>query len=86
MKKEVNKFKENKSNFTLKYEGKNEIDVETLSSSINGVVKTIKNITSHEYPETYAKLKIINLGKGSFEITLSTIIFYRLSENSLFKN
>ncbi len=76
MKKEVNKFKENKSNFTLKYEGKNEIDVETLSSSINGVVKTIKNITSHEYPETYAKLKIINLGKGSFEITLSTIIFY----------
>lgn len=76
MKKDVNKFKEDKSNFTLKYEGKNEMDVETLSSSINGVVKIIKNITSHEYPETYAKLKIINLGKGSFEITLSTIIFY----------
>jgi len=76
MKKDVNKFKEDKSNFTLKYEGKNEIDVETLSSSINGVVKTIKNITSHEYPESDAKLKIINLGKGSFEITLSTIIFY----------
>ena len=76
MKKDVNKFKEDKSNFTLKYEGKNEIDVETLSSSINGVVKTIKNITSHEYPESDAKLKIINLRNGSFEITLSTIIFY----------
>lgn len=76
MKKDVNKFKEDKSNFTLKYEGKNEIDAETLSSSINGVVKTIKNITSHEYPEGYVKLKIINLGKGSFEITLSTIILY----------
>jgi len=76
MKKDVNKFKEDKSNFTLKYEGKNEIDVETLSSSINGVVKTIKNITSHEYPESDVKLKIINLETGSFEITLSTIIFY----------
>lgn len=76
MKKDENKFKENKCNFILKYEGKDEIDVETLSYSINGVVKTIKNITSHKYPNTYAKLKIINLGKGSFEITLSTIIFY----------
>ncbi len=76
MKKNENKFKENKCNFILKYEGKDEIDVETLSYSINGVVKTIKNITSHKYPDTFVKLKIINLGKGSFEITLSTIIFY----------
>jgi len=79
MKKDENKFKENKCNFILKYEGKDEIDVETLSYSINGLVKTIKNITSHKYPDTYVKLKIINLGKGSFEITLSTIIFYAMA-------
>ena len=76
MKKNNNKFNESKCNFILKYEGKDEIDAETLSSSLNGVIKTIKSITSNEYPDTHTKLKITNLGRGSFEITLSTIIYY----------
>ncbi len=76
MKKDKNKFNESKCNFILKYGGKDEIDAETLSLSLNGVVKTIKSITSNEYPDTHTKLKIINLGRGSFEITLSTIIYY----------
>jgi hypothetical protein len=76
MKKNKNKFNESKCNFILKYEGKDEIDAETLSFSLNGVVKTIKSITSNEYPGTHTKLKIIKLGRGSFEITLSTVISY----------
>ena len=76
MKKDKNKFNESKCNFILKYGGKDEIDAETLSLSLNGVVKTIKSITSNEYPDTHTKLKIINLGRGSFEITLSTVIHY----------
>ena len=76
MKKDKNKFNESKCNFILKYGGKDEIDAETLSLSLNGVVKTIKSITSNEYPDTHTKLKIINLGRGSFEITLSTVIYY----------
>ena len=76
MKNDKNKFEESKCNFILKYGGKDEIDAETLSLSLNGVVKTIKSITSNEYPDTHTKLKIINLGRGSFEITLSTIIYY----------
>jgi len=76
MKKDKNKFNENKCNFILKYAGKDEIDAETLSFSLNGVVKTIKSITSNEYPDTHTKLKIINLGRGSFEITLSAAIYY----------
>ena len=76
MKKDKNKFNESKCNFILKYGGKDEIDAETLSFSLNGVVKTIKSITSNEYPDTHTKLKIINLGRGSFEITLSTVIYY----------
>jgi len=76
MKKDKNKFEESKCNFILKYKGKEEIDAETLSFSLNSVVKTIKSITSNEYPDTHTKLKIINLGRGSFEITLSTIIYY----------
>ena len=76
MKKDKNKFEESKCNFILKYGGKDEIDAETLSFSLSGVVKTIKNITSNEYPDTHTKLKIINLGRGSFEITLSTVIYY----------
>jgi len=76
MEKDKNKFNKSKYNFILKYGGKDEIDAETLSLSLNGVVKTIKSITSNEYPDTHTKLKIINLGRGSFEITLSTIIYY----------
>jgi len=76
MEKDKNKFNESKCNFILKYGGKDEIDAETLSLSLNGVVKTIKSITSNEYPDTHTKLKIINLGRGSFEITLSTVIYY----------
>ena len=76
MKNDKNNFNESKCNFILKYGGKDEIDAETLSLSLNGVVKTIKSITSNEYPDTHTKLKIINLGRGSFEITLSTIIYY----------
>ena len=76
MEKDTNKYNESKCNFILKYEGKDEIDAETLSSSLNGVIKTIKSITSNEYPDTHTKLKITNLGRGSFEITLSTIIYY----------
>ena len=76
MKKDKNKFEESKCNFILKYGGKDEIDAETLSFSLSGVVKTIKSITSNEYPDTHTKLKIINLGRGSFEITLSTVIYY----------
>ena len=76
MEKDKNKFNESKCNFILKYGGKDEIDAETLSLSLNGVVKTIKSITSNEYPDTHTKLKIINLGRGSFEITLSTVIHY----------
>ena len=77
MKKDKNKFNESKCNFILKYGGKDEIDAETLSLSLDGVVKTIKSITSNEYPaDTHTKLKIINLERGSFEITLSTVIYY----------
>lgn len=76
MEKDKNKFKESKCNFILKYGGKDEIDAETLSFSLSGVVKTIKSITSNEYPDTHIKLKVINLGRGSFEITLSTVIYY----------
>ena len=76
MKKDKNKFNESKCNFILKYGGKDEIDAETLSFSLNGVVKTIKSIASNEYPDTHTKLKIINLGRGSFKITLSTAIYY----------
>ena len=42
MKKDKNKFNESKCNFILKYGGKDEIGAETLSLSLNGVVKKIK--------------------------------------------
>jgi hypothetical protein len=76
MKKDKSKFNESKSNFILKYGGKDEINAETLSLSLNGIVKTIKSITSSEYPDAYTELKIINLGSGSFDITFSAAIYY----------
>ena len=42
MEKDKNNFNEGKCNFILKYGDKYEIDAETLSLSLNGVVKKLK--------------------------------------------
>ena len=74
-----NKHEIERDNFILNFEGKDEINVETFSQSINGIVRLIKIAASIHYPDTNIKLNIVNLRKGSIEIDLSVIIDYRNS-------
>jgi hypothetical protein len=68
------KFEEYKDSLILNFEGKDEIDVETFSQSIYGVIRLIKITTSLHYPDSKVKLNIINFKKGSIEIDLSALI------------
>jgi len=69
-----NKFEEQRNNFIINFKGKDEIDVETFSQSIYGLISLIKTTASIHYPDSNVKLNIVNLRKGSFEIDISTLI------------
>lgn len=73
------KYEEQRDNFIINFEGKDEIDVETFSQSIYGVISLMKITAAIHYPDTNVKLNIINLRKGSIEIDLSAIINYSIA-------
>lgn len=68
------KSEEYKDSLILNFEGKDEIDVETFSQSIYGVISLLKTTASLHYPDSDVKLNIVNLRKGSIKIDLSVLI------------
>ncbi len=68
------KFQESKSNFTFNFKGENEIDVLTLSTTMNNVVEILRIITINIEPEAYIKVKVSSIGKGSINFDLSAIV------------
>ena len=71
-----NNYKENQDSFKIKFYGSDNIDASTLAVSLNGVVDSLKEISSETEPQAYAKLYVTSTQKGCFEITLSTIVKY----------
>lgn len=68
------KFQESKSNFTFDFKGENEIDVLTLSTTMNNVVGILRIITINIEPEAYIKVKVSAMRKGSINFDLSAIV------------
>ena len=58
----------------IKFEGENDIYLETLALSLNSTINTLKSISDEVLSENdFCKFKVINIQKGSFEIVIQTI-------------
>jgi len=61
----------------LRFEGENDIDLETLSNSLNSTVGALKRLAEDLTNENdYCKFKVLNIQKGSFVITIDQIVEY----------
>lgn len=59
----------------LRFEGENDIDLETLAYSLNSTVETLKELASSLISENdYCKFKVLNIEKGSFKIIIDQLI------------
>lgn len=59
----------------MRFEGENEIDLETLTNSLNSTVDTLKRLANHLVGENdYCKFKVLSIEKGSFVVVISQII------------
>lgn len=64
-------------NIVMRFEGENDIDLETLSNSLNSTVATLKNLANQLVGENdFCKFKVLNIQQGSFVITIKQIIEY----------
>mgnify|MGYP000622851248 CR=1 FL=1 len=64
-------------NIIMRFEGENDIDLETLSNSLNSTVDTLKTLADQLVGENdFCKFKVLNIQKGSFVITINQIIEY----------
>jgi len=61
------------SQFSFRFEGKNEIDAILLSKTINDMVQLTKLAAIDECQDAYFKMKIMSFRDGSFKIDFSTI-------------
>lgn len=58
----------------IKFEGENDIDLETLALSLNSTIDALKSIADEVLTENdFCKFKVVNIQKGSFEIVIKTI-------------
>ena len=61
----------------MRFEGENDIDLETLSYSLNATVDILKQLAGDLMSENdFCKFKVMNIQKGSFVITIDQIIDY----------
>lgn len=67
-------YKMNKDSLRLVFEGDNDIDLKTLSVSLNSTVDVLTKLADYLLGENdYCKFKITNVEKGSFIIDISQI-------------
>lgn len=59
----------------MRFGGENDIDLETLSVSLNSTVDTLKNLSNNLISENdFCKFKVLNIQKGSFVIDIEQIM------------
>lgn len=59
----------------LRFEGENDIDLDTLSNSLNSTVETLKELADVLINENdFCKFKVLNIEKGSFKVIINQII------------
>ena len=59
----------------MRFGGENDIDLETLSVSLNATVDTLKNLSNNLISENdFCKFKVLNIQKGSFVINIEQIM------------
>ncbi len=58
----------------IHFDGDNAIDVNTLTSYISGINTAYRALVSAEYHNPTAKMQIVAVNKGSFELVLQTIV------------
>lgn len=59
----------------MQFEGENDINLETLSNSLNSTVDTLKRLAEDLISENdFCRFKVMNIQKGSFVITIDQII------------
>lgn len=64
-----------KETLTLRFKGENDIDIETLSKSLDCVVAVLGKIADSSLTENdFCKFKVKNIEKGSFMITIEQIV------------
>lgn len=64
-----------KETLTLRFKGENDIDIETLSKSLDCVVAVLGKIANSSLNENdFCKFKVKNIEKGSFMITIEQIV------------
>lgn len=64
-----------KETLTLRFKGENDIDIETLSKSLDCVVAVLGKIADSSLSENdFCKFKVKNIEKGSFMITIEQIV------------
>lgn len=64
-----------KETLTLRFKGENDIDIETLSKSLDCVVAVLGKIADSSISENdFCKFKVKNIEKGSFMITIEQIV------------
>ncbi len=64
-----------KETLTLRFKGENDIDIETLSKSLDCVVAVLGKIADSSLNENdFCKFKVKNIEKGSFMITIEQIV------------
>lgn len=64
-----------KETLTLRFKGKNDIDIETLSKSLDCIVAVLSKIADSSINENdFCKFKVKNIEKGSFMITIEQIV------------
>lgn len=74
----------NTERLVMRFEGENDIDLETLSNSLNSTVDTLKKLAENLMSENdFCKFKVMNIQKGSFVITIDQIMEYAPSILSL---
>lgn len=58
----------------IKFEGENDIYLDTLASSLNATIDSLKIIADQALSENdFCKFKVVNIQKGSFEVVIQTI-------------
>ena len=78
---------ENKESIKFRFLGSNEIGARELSKFLEATVSTFEKIVSNSEEETYIKLNISSVEKGSFLIVLTSIVtkipkFFETVKNS----